>query len=725
MQFRLLRHPAASGAARARSKQQLHDRLVHLALTSAITAVVTAVIVYFMPRSSAFDYDYEPNQPWRYAALYATQKYNVRLGDEDIAARRDSVARAFQPYFTLHEDVAAAMKDSLRSMRVSEAGHGAEKVPVRRDAALSRCIPHVAALLDTVYSRGVVSPSAYDSLAAASVPVLRVIRGNVAEQRQSARVLTTQSAYQYILNHDTEHFAPALLARLNVNTLLEPNLVYNREKSEQELRRSQEDINTLVGVVMANERIVDRGEIVTPEVYLRLRSYASVVRGQESEQTKLPYILFGQIVAVLLVVASLVSYLSLFRRDYLTATPRAALLLFALLTALTLAASFMVSHHVLHVFILPCCVLPIIVRVFLDSRTAFVFHVGTVLLISLQLSYPYEFIILQLVTGLIAIQNLRELSQRSQIISTATIITLTYIVFYTAYELIIGTSVGDFDHSTFVMFCANGILLLFTYPLLWVLEKSFGFTSDVTLVELSNINHPLLATMTKEAPGTFQHSMQVANLAGEAAKAIGAKVQLVRTGALYHDIGKIERPVFFTENQSGANPHKHLTPERSAQVIIAHVTNGLRLAEQYHLPAVLRRFIATHHGRGLAKYFYVTWRNEHPDAAPDESAFRYPGPNPATREEAVLMMTDSVEAASRSLPEYTEESISALVDRIVDAQVAEGFFTECEITFRNIADVKAALKEGLRTIYHTRISYPELQTAAAEKADDGKGTVNN
>ena len=253
-------------------------------------------------------------------------------------------------------------------------------------------------------------------------------------------------------------------------------------------------------------------------------------------------------------------------------------------------------------------------------------------------------------------------------------------------------------------------MLLFTYPLLFLVEKTFGFTSNVTLVELSNINNSLLRRMSETVPGTFQHSMQVANLAAEAANRIGAKSQLVRTGALYHDIGKMENPVFFTENQSGGvNPHKNLGYEQSAQVVISHVTDGLKLAEKNNLPKVIKDFITTHHGRGKTKYFYISWKNEHPGEDPNEEAFTYPGPNPFTKEQAILMMADSVEAASRSLPEYTEESISNLVDKIIDSQVAEGYFKECPITFKDIATVKNVFKEKLKTIYYTRISYPELK----------------
>jgi len=256
----------------------------------------------------------------------------------------------------------------------------------------------------------------------------------------------------------------------------------------------------------------------------------------------------------------------------------------------------------------------------------------------------------------------------------------------------------------------NGILLLFTYPLFFIIEKTFGYTSNVTLVELSDVNNNLLRHLSETAPGTFQHSMQVANLATEAANFLGANAQLVRTGALYHDIGKTENPAFFTENQlGGVNPHENLSYEQSAKVVINHVTDGLKLAEKNNLPTIVKDFISTHHGKGKTKYFYISWKNEHPNEEPDEEMFTYPGPNPFTKEQAILMMADAVEAASRSLPEYTEESIGNLVDKIIDSQVTEGYFKDCPITFKEIAQVKSTFKEKLTTIYHTRISYPELK----------------
>ena len=381
-------------------------------------------------------------------------------------------------------------------------------------------------------------------------------------------------------------------------------------------------------------------------------------------------------------------------------------MLYALIIIFTLLTSLFMRNTFIHVYILPYAMVPIFIRVFMDSRTAFMTHVTMVLTCAVMLQHPFEFIVTETVAGLAAINSLRELSQRSQLFKTAIFVAIACMLVNVAFDWMNADALTQIDYSYYNYLIANGILLLFAYPLLYLIEKTFGFTSDITLIELSNTNNEVLRRMSEVAPGTFNHSIQVANLAGEIANKIGAKAQLVRTGALYHDIGKLANPIYYTENQSGINPHETLTDIESAQIIISHVTEGMKMADKYNLPKVISDFIATHHGQGKAKYFYVNYKNEHPDEPVDDLLFTYPGPNPFTREQACLMMADTVEAASRSLPDYTEQSIRELVERLIDGQVAEGYFRECPITFRDIQYAKTVLIEKLKTVYHTRISYP-------------------
>ena len=470
-------------------------------------------------------------------------------------------------------------------------------------------------------------------------------------------------------------------------------------------------------MVMSGQKIIDRGDIVDKNTYDILQSLEKEYAKRHTSSMQSYTVLLGQLCYVGIIIACMSLYFTLFRRDYLSDT-RNLLFIASMPVIFTLMTSFLVKHDLLNVHIIPFAIVPIFIRVFMDSRTAFGIHVATVLICAVTLKYPYEFIVTQTVAGMVAIYSLRELSQRSQIIRAAFYVTLAAMATYASTELIHEKDFSRMEYATYIYIFINGLLLLFAYPLLFLCEKMFGFTSNVTLVELSNTNNELLRKLTELAPGTFQHSMQVANLATEVANKIGAKALLVRTGALYHDIGKMNNPAYFTENQNNFNPHSRLSYEQSASIVINHVKDGLKLADKYNLPQIIKDFITTHHGKGKTKYFFISYKNQNPDTPVDESLFTYPGPNPFTLEQAILMMADSVEAASRSLNEYTEESISTLVDKIIDAQMAEGFFQDCPITFHDINLAKEVFKEKLRTIYHTRISYPELKKKPEETAQE-------
>ena len=678
-------------------KQQKRTNQTRFMMKAILVVVSTALIVYFMPRGDEFGYKYELNRPWNYGLLIANTKFPILKNDSLIHQEKEATMRNFQPYYNYNKAVRDTMMNRLYNDAADEWKGENSTVYVH----------HIAVLLDTIYKRGVLSGEDYARMKDDEHhKSIRIVKDNEAEPVPLSQVFSLRSAYDYIITEDASKYSSLVLRQYNINELIQQNLTYDKLKSETELDENLQNISSYNGFVQAGQKIVDRGETVTDEVYDILRSYEKDYERRNTIETKIPYRSIGQTIFVLVIFVSLITYLSLFRVDYFE-NVRNVTLLFALPVFFCVVATLMVSHKILNVFMLPCCLVPIVIRVFMDSRTAFMFHCGMVLIISMMLTNNYEFIIVQLVAGMVAIQTLRELSQRSQIVRTAFILFLVYVIFYTGYSLHHENDI-KMDTWMYVCFTVNCVLLLFTYPLLWMLEKMFGFTSDVTLVELSNVHNPLLQRMTEVAPGTFQHSMQVANLSAEVANKIGGKAQLVRTGALYHDIGKMERPVFFTENQNGVSPHKHLTPLKSAEVIIAHVKNGVALADKNHIPDSIKRFITTHHGLGKAKYFYITYKNEHPDEEIDEKIFSYPGPNPSTKEEAILMMCDAVEAASRSLPEYTEDSINQLVDKIIDSQVTEGFFSECSITFKDIAIAKMVLKEKLKTIYHTRISYPEM-----------------
>lgn len=668
-------------------------------MTVACTLLVSVVtLIYFLPRESKFGYVYELNKPWHYPQLIASYDFVIYKTDDEVKRERDSVVRQFVPYYRVDSLVAEKQIAALRKDFYAGKFRG---IPVYY-------LPRLVENLRQIYARGILDVSDYEGFLKGDSHVLRLIRGQEATTGEVENFFTIRTAYDYLLNRDKGALSQESLRECNLNDYLAVNVKNDTAKNRLELQSELSQVSDNIGMVQSGQLVIDRGQIVNAEHVRILNSLK-----KESEQRMDPsrgywFIFAGQVIFVILLISLLFTYLKLFRRDYFS-SPHSVLLLFSFVTVFPVITYLMMAHHFYSVYLVPYALIPIFVRIFMDSRTSFMAVVTSSLLSALSLHSPFEFVLWQIVTGATVIYSLRELTERSQLLRTVLAVVVVGLVISIGYDLSQGLNGDAFDRSRIVYMIIGGILLLFAYPLMYFVEKLFGFTSSVTLVELTNTNNPILRKMSKVAQGTFNHSMQVSNLAAEVADKIGAKAQLARTGALYHDIGKVLNPAFFTENQSGVNPHDTISEERSAQIIINHVTDGLRLAEKYHLPQVIKEFIRTHHGTGLVKYFYIQYCNKHVGETVDEEAFRYPGPNPQTREQAVVMMCDSVEAASRSLKEYTEESITQLVNRIVDSQLAEGHFKECPITFRDIADAKRTLIDSLKTIYHTRISYPEVK----------------
>ena len=663
-----------------------------------IFLITVTIIVYFLPKEGKFNYQFDINTPWKYGLLQASFDFPIYKNELQVQAEEDSLMATYQPYYNLNKETEKNAVDKFR-----EDYYKNLKQHIGREY-----FRYIERTLKELYAQGIVSGNELGQLKEDSVHHILLIEQNTATSIPVGQLYTTKAAYEYLLNSDTAQYSKLILQQCNLNNYITPNITYDEEKSESALQDLLSNISWANGYVLNGQKIIDRGEIVDENTYNILLSLKKEweKRGDTIEEKRLT--ILGQIIFVSLFIICFMTYLELFR-DRFYEQRGSIILLFLLIIFFPVLSSIIVEQNLTSIYVVPYAMIPIIIRIFLDSRTAFMAHVAIILICSITLQYPYEFILLQLLTGMAAIFSLRELSQRSQLFRTAFIVFACYALLYFAFELILEDDLTKLNTRMYIYFGINGVMLLFAYPLLFALEKIFGFTSNVTLVELSNINNSLLREMSEIAPGTFQHSLQMANLAAEAANRIGAKSQLVRTGALYHDIGKMVNPAFFTENQSGVNPHKSLSYEQSAQVIISHVTEGLKLAEKHNLPKVIKDFINTHHGHGLTKYFYISYQNEHPNEEVDTEMFRYPGIDPFTKEQAILMMADSVEAASRSLPEYTEESIGSLVDKIIDTQVADGFFKECPITFKDIAMVKALFKEKLKTMYHTRITYPELK----------------
>lgn len=658
-----------------------------------------AVIVYFMPKEGKFNYQFDVNKPWKYGLLQASFDFPIYKNELQVLREQDSIMATYQPYFDVKKSTESRMLDLLRDDYKAE---------LRNKMPNTDYVRHIEHVLRDIYKIGVIDGNDLQRLLKDSVESIMLVDNNTATIRYIDQLLSAREAYDYLIAFDTIHFNKDVLQACGLNNYITPNIAYNEQKSEIAKNDLLASLSYADGIVLNGQKIIDRGEIVDELTYNILESLR--IEWSKRDETALAKQLtvLGQVLFTGLFIFAFILYLSLFYPSYFK-DKRCLTLLFSLIIIFSIISSITIEHNLTSIYVLPFAMIPMIVGIFLESRTAFMTHLIIIFICSISLRYPHEFILLQAVAGLTAIYCLRDLSQRSQLIQAVFAIVVVSATLYFSFELIHDDDITQLNTRMYLYFITNGILLLFTYPLLFILEKTFGFTSNVTLVELSNINTNLLREMSEIAPGTFQHSLQMANLAAAAINKIGGNSQLVRTAALYHDIGKMVNPAFFTENQSGTNPHKNLSYEESAQIIISHISDGLKLAEKYNLPKVIKEFIATHHGKGMAKYFYISYKNENPDKEIDESKFSYPGPNPTTKEQAVLMMADSVEAASRSLQSYSEESIAAIVDKIIDTQVGEGYFKDCPITFKDIADVKVLFKEKLKTMYHTRISYPELK----------------
>ncbi len=658
-----------------------------------------AILVTFIPRDGSVSYDYSIGKPWHDEPIIAKENFPLLKSDSLLNAERKAAQKTFKPIFEMNTDVGTTKINAF----VEEYG---DNVPQEYKK-------YIVDKLTKIYEAGIVASTDYDNLKKNDTQAITISIGNEGKTQQCKRLHTPKTAYERVLNDaDSMQFSRSILQHCNISKYIEVNLLYDQTRSESLYASIEKKIVPYRGEIQAGQEIVHNGQIVDEDTYLAIRSFETFKKSgqKKSEAEKLSQIA-GHTLYVSLIILCLLFFFTRFRSNYLTSN---STVLFVVVMMLVFPLiTYALFRHVTSeyiAFVVPYCIVPIFVSVFLDSRTAFVTHLCCVLLSAIAVHHQFEFLLTEFIAGLVAVYSMRQLTQRSELFTTVVYVVLASLVCYLCFDLtnMAFFRTDKFEWTPYVLILANGILLLISYLLLFPFERLFHFTSNVTLVELSNTNNELLRRLSEEAPGTFQHSMQVANLAAEVANRIGGNSQLVRTAAMYHDIGKMKDPTYFTENQSGNNPHDDLTYVHSARLIISHVKDGLELADKYKLPTVIRDFITTHHGTSKAKYFYISYKKEHPEEEFDERPFTYPGPNPSTLEQAILMMADAIEASAQSLKAYTEENVNELVDRMVDSQVSEGHFNECPITFVAISEAKRVFKEKLKTIYHTRISYPEL-----------------
>ncbi len=673
-------------------KQAIKKR-IRLIYQISIAVACAALIIYIMPRDHVFKYNFELNKPWGYGQLVSDFNFNVNKSSEQLTMERDSIYQTFEPYFNKDMNIA---NEAIMAFE--------EKYHSELSGMISyKQFEKYRKRLLQLYERGIISNKFTEGINSNQSDHIRLIIDNKSSSIRKTRFLKAPEAYLALTRNDT--VPRDIINKLQLESFIKANIIYDSIKSATALEEKLQSISTSDNIVMTGEKIIDRGDVVDSKTYRKLQSYEEEIN-KRNYDNKTTLILIGQIIFVITLIFGILAYIYVYCPDIYNNNNKYTLLLLAV-TIFPIFTGLMMRTSTGNVFMLPYAMIPMLLCLFMSKRTALFAHIISIMLCSIMLTSQYEFLILQIAAGHAAILSMRELSSRSQMFRCVFFVFASYAITYLSYELIIENDTAKISLMMYVYFIINAILMLFAYPLMFIIEKLFGFVSNVTLIEISNINSALLRKLSEEAPGTFQHSMQVGNLAAEAARKIGANSLEVRTGALYHDIGKLNAPIYFTENQSGGiNPHNQLSLQESAKIIIKHVTDGIALAEKHHLPNSIKEFIRTHHGCSKTGYFYITYKNQHPDEEIDESIFTYPGPNPSTKEQAILMLADCIEAASHSLDEYTEEKINDLVNKITDGKLHNGELSMCPITFQDIETIKEVFKNRLKAIYHTRISYP-------------------
>ncbi|MDR1756973.1 MAG: HDIG domain-containing protein [Culturomica sp.] len=691
--------------------RNLKKRL-NLAFRVATLLVICCLIVYLFPKTDSFQYEFEKGMPWRYETLYAPFDFPIYKTDSELAEEREKITREHPPIFNRNEQV----KEQQVALFVSaskpldERGHTAALQAVRTE-------------LERLYDRGILQfPEEY---AAENIGTVKIVRNNFGEDVGIRQVYTLKEAYQTLIGFVGRLNQPEewkeQLSDLDLNNFLHPNLEFDDTKTKLQLANQLRNISLTQGLVHNGELVIAQRELVTPEKIKLLNSLRKEFQHNAGSALDSLRLTGGQIILTLasLLVFSLFFYFSKKRIFY---NNKNFIFLYGSFLGTVLLGSAGYYYNI-DMLALPVLFFVIIVNTLTGSRPALYLLLGSSLLISYFAPNSYVYLFMQIAGGIVAIFSLAQMQRRGQMFLSLFFIFLMYAAVYTAMTLIRDGDIGLTFLLGIVWLLVNCLLLSLAYPVIYLFEKLFGFTSDITLMELSNPNHPALRALTQKAPGTFQHSLMVANLAEEAIYRIGGSPLLTRTGALYHDIGKSVEPILFIENQTGGiNPHDQFDFDESARHIIGHVTKGVELAKKHNLPEAVINFIRTHHGKSKVKYFYNSFQNKYPDREVDESLFTYIGPDPVSKEASVLMMADAVEAASRTLKEKTEENISKLVSDIIDGQVSEGRYQNAELTFRDVATVKQVFTEMLVNIYHSRIVYPKLNHTEKPEETSGNPT---
>jgi putative nucleotidyltransferase with HDIG domain len=661
------------------------------------------VIVWLFPSQARFVYDYQEGRPWLDDDLIAPYNFAILKSPEILKSEREAVLSGFRPYYRKDtEATKAALKMFEENMAVSLQ----KELGSNNHRRQSTIIETGLALLDSVFTKGIVTLEQVDG-SIIDVFDVYLLENNVARVRQYAGFLTLKNAFLWLSDEVEKIVIPEKGLLLNeMERILFTNVLRDSDYTEMALAAELDAISETRGMVQEGERIISRGEVVTPDSFRVLESYKQEYQ-KRAEQSSAGYLLFlGRFLLVSISLLLLFFFLKFFRREIFPDNRRISLILLSMIL-MVLATSILVKYDLSLLLLLPVCIIPITMRAFFDSRVALYVHINTIIILGFLVPRSFDFVFLQFIAGIVAIFSMVKLTRRSHLFLTAILVFATYCSVYLGLTLTRGGTLSDLSWITIAHFAGASILTLLAYPFVNILERIFGLHTDFSLLELADTNNKLLRELNMNAPGTFQHSLQVANLAEEAIREIGGNTLLTRTGALYHDIGKMKNPLFFTENQAGDyNPHDDLSREESAKIIINHVIDGIEMARANRIPEYVIDFIRTHHGTTTARYFYLMHQKENPETETDIKDFMYRGPRPFSKEMAVVMMADAVEASSRSLRKPTSAAIEKLVDELVEGQVQEKQFDNANITLKDITIVKQIFIRRLSNMFHSRIAYP-------------------
>ncbi|MEE4197940.1 MAG: HDIG domain-containing metalloprotein [Bacteroidales bacterium] len=678
-----------------------------------------AIIVYIFPREGKFRYEFQKGRPWMHTTLIAPFDFPIYKSDRQLQDERDSILRNYNPYFVYDSSVLQVQReafsvsfDAKRNdfLKSDALGKQSNYQKQRFIQNANNFKSFAVEVLNQIYWTGIVESSEITEGLNENDEII-ILKNKLADTYEYDKVLTEKKAYESVINHVDEYLVnhqqkvsyPDFYKAINLYEFIEPNIFYDQKTSENVKAEMLANISKTRGMVQAGEKIISQGEIIDSHLFRILESLKYESENRLGSGYFFQIILIGQIIFVFACIAVLFLFLWNFRKEILEHTTKTTFILMLVLI-IVLVSRF--TTQVL--YIIPFALVPIIIKTFYDARLALFIHMITVLIVGFFAPNGFEFIFLNFIAGIVAIFSLTNIYRRGKLFLSAALVFLTYSFVYFGLAITQEGNFSNIELHNFIYFALNGGFVLLAYPLIYIFEKGFGFLSDLTLMELSDTNSKLLRLLAEKAPGTFQHSMQVANLAEEAIFKIGGNPLLVRTGALYHDIGKMVNPAYFIENQrAGFNPHDMHEFDESANIIISHVKDGVELAKKYSLPEPLIDFIRTHHGTTKVQYFYRSYIRKFPDQEVDINKFTYPGPKPFSKETATLMMADSVEAASRSLSDINEEKINQLVESIIESQMKEGQFDNSNITFKDIATIKSIFKQKLVNIYHARIEYPD------------------